>query len=490
MSNEQQWQVVIGLEVHAQLSTASKIFSPAPVAFGKPPNSLVNEICSGMPGALPVLNRKVVELAIRAGVALGCDVRRHSVLARKNYFYPDLPKGYQISQFEEPICVGGAVPFEWNGAQHEVALTRIHMEEDAGKSSHEGDDPHSHIDLNRAGTPLVEIVSEPDIRSGAEAAAYFRELREILVALGVNDGNMAEGSLRCDANISVRPEGATELRTRVEVKNLNSFRFLRDSIEFEAKRQIEAYGSGEAIVQETRLWDEVGRRTYSMREKEGSADYRYFPDPDLPPLVIEQSWIDEIAASMPELPAAARSRLVDTYGVSADDAQTIVGQRAYLALFNQCVDAGMPADDAVRWLIGPVAAACNADVLVSVQPADRLESSQGHVLGEQVLCEIQQLIDEKVINLRIGREVFDHFLAHGGSPTNIVRDLGLEQVSDDKIIDDAVRAVAEEHSKEADAYRDGKNKLLGFLMGQVMRRTGGKANPAVVRARIAAILRG
>lgn len=490
MSGDQRWQVVVGLEVHAQLSTNSKIFSSAPVAFGKPPNSLVNEVCAGMPGALPVLNRKVVELAIRAGVALRCDVRRHSILARKNYFYPDLPKGYQISQFEDPICVGGAVPFEWNGAQHEVALTRIHMEEDAGKSSHEGDDPHSHIDLNRAGTPLIEIVSEPDIRSGAEAAAYFRELREILVALEVNDGNMAEGSLRCDANISVRPEGDTEYRTRVEVKNLNSFRFLRDSIEFEAKRQIAAYGAGEAIVQETRLWDEVGRRTYSMREKEGSADYRYFPDPDLPPLVVEQSWIDEIAGSMPELPAAARRRLIGEHGVSVDDAQTIVGQRSYLVLFNQSVEAGMPPDDAVRWLIGPVAAACNADALTWAQPRGRFVSSQGHELSAQVLREIQQLIDEKVINLRIGREVFEHFLTHGGSPGDIVRELGLEQVSDDKVIDDAVRAVAEEHPNEANAYRDGKNKLLGFLMGQVMRRTGGKANPAVVRERIAAILRG
>jgi aspartyl-tRNA(Asn)/glutamyl-tRNA(Gln) amidotransferase subunit B len=484
------WEVVVGLEVHAQLATESKIFSRAPVAFGQSPNSQVNEICSGMPGALPVLNRGAVELAIRAGLALNCDIRKHSVFARKNYFYPDLPKGYQISQFEEPICVGGAVPFEWDGDAHEVALTRIHMEEDAGKSFHEGDDPHSHIDLNRAGTPLIEIVSEPDIRSGREAAAYFRELREILVALGVNDGNMAEGSLRCDANISVRKHGESAFRTRVEVKNLNSFRFLRDAVEYEAERQIDAYLAEEEIFQETRLWDDERKQTYSMREKEGSADYRYFPDPDLPPLLIESEWIDEIRRQLPELPGDSRERLVTEHNLSIDDARTIVSQRGFLTIFDRCLDnQGMDPEDVSRWLLGQVAAASNAQQLEWDGAQAAFISDAGHLVDEQVLHSLQKLIDGGTINLRIARDVFSHLLQHGGTPETIVRDLGLEQVSDDTVIDDAIRAAAEENPEEAQALRNGKQKLIGFFIGQVMRKTGGKANPGVVRERIEAILR-
>mgnify|MGYP002620811648 FL=1 len=493
-STESAWETVIGLEVHAQLATRSKIFSSAPVAFGQPPNSLVNDVCAGLPGALPVLNREAVALALRAGLALGCSIQRVSVFARKNYFYPDLPKGYQISQFEQPICLGGAIPYELDGEQHSLRLTRIHMEEDAGKSTHTAAGPYSAIDLNRAGTPLVEIVSEPELHSAEHAAACFRELRSILVALGVNDGNMAEGSMRCDANVSVRRRGDTTLGTKVEIKNLNSFKFLRDAIRAESQRQIDVLERGGALVQETRLWHEVERRTVPMRTKEGSADYRYFPDPDLPPLIIEEGWIATVRANLPELPGAQRARLQQQHGLSAYDATVLVALEGAVPVFDGAVAAGAPPKGVANLLSGIVAASINegrlrwdaaasAFVPVAAGPAP----SSGRVDGPR-LGELAGLLHDGVISSNAARDVLDRMLASDASPRRIVDEAGLQQLSDTDALDAIIREVIASMPDAATSYRSGNRKVLALFIGRVMKSSSGRANPGLVQERLRALL--
>lgn len=482
------YEAVIGLEVHAQLSTATKIFSTAPVAFGASPNSLVSEGCAGLPGALPVLNRHAVTLAMRAGLALGCDIQRRSIFDRKNYFYPDLPTGYQISQNDFPICLGGHLRFELDGELRSVELTRIHLEQDAGKSSHEGDDSFSRIDLNRAGTALIEIVTEPVIRCAEEAAAFFRELRSILVALGVNDGNMAEGSLRCDANISIRPVGTTKLGTRAEIKNLNSFRFLRDALRYEIARQEEVLRAGGTLVQETRLWSEPDKRTFSMREKEDGADYRYFPDPDIPPLIIDEAWLEEVRQSLPELPSQSRARLQEVHGLSAYDAGVLVDATGFTALFDAAMAAGSGAKPTVNMIASAVAAALNEGTLRWDAEGNTFVSDQDHPLTGEALAELVKLQESKVLTTTLARTVFQNMLETGRSAPEIVEAEGLKQVSSAEDVDVWIDAAFSAAPKEVEAYRAGRKKVLGVILGQVMRASGGKANPGVVRERLIARL--
>lgn len=483
-----QYEAVIGLEVHAQLATETKIFSPAPVAFGATPNSLVNEGCAGLPGALPVLNRNAVTLALRAGLALGCEIQRRSIFDRKNYFYPDLPTGYQISQNDYPICLGGQVRFELDGKPRSVPLTRIHLEQDAGKSSHVGDDSYSRIDLNRAGTALIEIVTDPAMHTPEEAAAFFRELRAILVALGVNDGNMAEGSLRCDANVSVRPVGTTKLGTRAEIKNLNSFRFLRDAVQYEISRQIEVLRAGGKLVQETRLWSEPEKRTFSMREKEDGADYRYFPDPDIPPLIIDEAWLESVADSLPELPSQSRARLQDVHGLSSYDAGVLVDAKGFTALFDAAVAAGAGAKPTVNMIASAVAAALNDNSLLWNEEQGTFLSQQGHAFEGEGLAELVKLQQDKTLTAVLARTVFQKMLESGRSAAEIVDAEGLRQVSSAADVDAWIDIAFEKAAKEVEAYRGGRKKVLGVILGQVMRASGGKANPGVVRERLVARL--
>lgn len=482
------YEAVIGLEVHAQLATETKIFSAAPVAFGASPNSLVNEGCAGLPGALPVLNRHAVTLALRAGLALGCAIQRRSIFDRKNYFYPDLPTGYQISQNDFPICLGGQVRFELDGKPHSVPLTRIHMEQDAGKSSHEGTDAFSRIDLNRAGTALIEIVTDPEIRSPEEAAAFFRELRSILVALGVNDGNMAEGSLRCDANVSIRPVGTTKLGTRAEIKNLNSFRFLRDALQYEISRQIEVLNAGGKLVQETRLWNEPEKRTFSMREKEDGADYRYFPDPDIPPLIIDEAWLRSVEASLPELPSQSRARLQDVHGLSAYDAGVLVDAPGFTALFDAAVAAGAGPKPTVNLIASAVAAALNEGSLRWDSDEATFVSEAGHRVDGGGLAELVKLQEDSTLTAVLARTVFQKMLESGRSASAIVDAEGLRQVSSAADVDVWIDAAFAAAAKEVEAYRGGRKKVLGVILGQVVRASGGKANPGVVRERLLARL--
>jgi aspartyl-tRNA(Asn)/glutamyl-tRNA(Gln) amidotransferase subunit B len=485
------WEAVIGVEVHAQLRTQSKAFSSAGVAYGAPPNSLVNEVCSGQPGALPVLNRAAVEQAVRAGLALGSTVHPVSQFARKNYFYPDLPKGYQISQYDRPLCTGGELRFEVGDDVRVCRLERVHMEEDTGQSHHEGDERVSRIDLNRAGTPLIEIVSMPDLRTGEEAAAYFRELRAILVAIGVNDGNLAEGSMRCDANVSVRRVGDPKLGTKVEIKNINSFRYVRDAIEHEIDRQIAALEAGERLWQETRLWNEVARRTVLMRRKEGSSDYRYFPEPDLPLLVVDAAEIEALRASLPELPAQSRARLQEVLGLSAYDAGVVVANDGFLATLDSAVAAGANAKAVVNWLTGSVAAAVNAGALEWKAAGARFETPAGVAIGAPELVALQALVDAKTVSIGLARaQVWEKLLETGDSPATIVEREGLKTTGDSDVIDAAIRDVMAANPGEVEKYRGGKVTLMGFFVGQVMRAMRGKADAAVVNERVKALLDG
>ena len=472
------FEIVVGIETHAQLSTASKIFSGAPTSFGAPPNTQASAIDIALPGVLPVLNRGAVERAIRFGLAVGGTINQRSVFARKNYFYPDLPKGYQISQYEIPIVQGGGVTIATDAGDKRVRLTRAHLEEDAGKSLHEGLPSGlrdvSGIDLNRAGTPLLEIVSEPDMRNAAEAVAYAKALHALVMWIGICDGNMQEGNFRCDANVSVRKPG-DPLGTRCEIKNLNSFRFLAQAIDYEARRQIEIVEDGGRVEQETRLYDAERNETRSMRTKEDAQDYRYFPDPDLPPLAIDEAWIERIRTAMPELPDAMRGRLVVQHGISEYDAMHLTSSRD-LVDYYEAVCAALQANDAAahklvaNFVLGEFSAARNrADVPVRAAPVDA-----------EALAFLLRRVADRTISGKIAKDVFDAMWAGEGSADAIIERRGLRQIVDGDAIEALVDRVVAANSNTVDQYRAGKEKAFNALVGEVMKASKGKANPAQV----------
>ena len=468
------YETVIGLEVHAQLLTESKIFCGCSTEFGREPNHNTCPVCAGFPGVLPVLNKKVVEFAIKAGLATHCEIARSSVLARKNYFYPDLPKGYQISQYELPICTGGYIDLESNGNAKRVRLTRIHMEEDAGKNIHDAHGDASLVDLNRAGVPLLEIVSEPELRTAAEAGAYLRTLRAILQYLGICDGNMEEGSFRCDANVSVRPEGSETLGTKIEIKNLNSFKAVERAIEFEVERQIATLAEGGKLIQQTRLWDENREETRSMRSKESAHDYRYFPDPDLLPLVIDSQWINEVRAELPELPAARRGRFMSQYSLSDYDADLLTSRKDVADYFEAALKTHVNPKILSNWIVGD---------LFRVLKERRLDEQfyiECWPIPAQHLAEMVQLIDQGKISGRIAKSVFEAMLDSGKAPWQIVSERGLEQVSDIGSIESAIDQVLAANAKQVAQFKSGNDKVFGFLVGQVMKATQGRANPKKV----------
>lgn len=474
-----EWEIVIGLETHTQLATESKIFSNSSTRFGAAPNTQANEVDMALPGSLPVLNRGAVECAIRFGLAVGAHIAPQSVFARKNYFYPDLPKNYQISQFELPVVQGGSLRFFVGDQEHTVNLTRAHLEEDAGKSLHENfTGPHGEsstgIDLNRAGTPLLEIVSEPEMRSAAEAVAYARTLHGLVVWLGICDGNMQEGSFRCDANVSVRPKGQAEFGTRCEIKNLNSFRFLERAIQYEARRQIELIEDGGTVRQETRLYDADRDETRSMRSKEDSDDYRYFPDPDLPPLVITADWVGKVQAALPELPAAKRQRFEADLGLTHYDAAQLTMDRAYADYFEQ-VSEKLPqgqAKLAANWILGELSAALNRD---------EIDIDQSRVAPTALAALIVRIIDGTISN-KIARDVFAAMWAgeNDGNPDAIIEARGLKQISDTGAIGAMIDEVLAANPAIVEQYHAGKDKAFNSLIGQIMKAAKGKANPQQV----------
>ncbi|QTD89911.1 Asp-tRNA(Asn)/Glu-tRNA(Gln) amidotransferase subunit GatB [Burkholderia anthina] len=479
-----QWEVVIGLETHAQLSTVSKIFSGASTQFGAEPNTQACPVDLALPGVLPVLNRGAVERAIRFGLAIGSTIAPRSIFARKNYFYPDLPKGYQISQYEIPVVQGGQITIQVpanekagkEAYEKTVNLTRAHLEEDAGKSLHEDFAGMTGIDLNRAGTPLLEIVTEPEMRSAAEAVAYAKALHALVVWLGICDGNMQEGSFRCDANVSVRPVGQEKFGTRAEIKNLNSFRFLEEAINYEVRRQIELIEDGGDVVQETRLYDPDKRETRSMRSKEDAHDYRYFPDPDLMPLVIGQDWVERVQAGMPELPAAMQQRFADEYGVSAYDAGVLTSSKAMAAYFEAVVaKAGVAnAKIAANWLMGDVSSQLNRD---------GIEIDAIPVSAAQLALVLQRIADGTISN-KIAKEIFatiwDEQATDEGAADRIIDAKGLKQISDTGALEAIIDEVLAANAKSVEEFRAGKEKAFNALIGQAMKATKGKANPQQV----------
>ena len=469
------FEPVIGLEIHAQLLTGTKIFCGCSTRFGAPPNTNICPVCLGLPGALPVLNRRAVEYAARAAHALGCTVHATSVFARKNYFYPDLPKGYQISQYERPLATGGAIEFESGGRTRRVGITRVHMEEDAGKSLHEGfpdSDRRTYLDYNRSGVPLIEIVTEPDLRSAADASDFFSRLRAILVAIGVNDGNMEEGSLRCDANVSLRPEGDERFGVKAEIKNLNSFRHVQRALQYEIARQTTLLSEGERVVQETRLWDTGSGRTVSMRSKEEAHDYRYFPEPDLPPLVVDAAWIDEIRRHVPELPDARRRRFIAQYGLPEYDAGVLTQSSAVADYFEATVAGTGNAKSASNWIMGEL-----------MRKANETGASLADLpMTPEALAGLIRLVESGTITGPVAKDVFEKMLATGRPAAEIVAAEGLARIDDEAAIERAVRQVIDAHPEPVAQYRGGKQQLFGFFVGQVMKATGGKANPARVNA--------
>jgi aspartyl-tRNA(Asn)/glutamyl-tRNA(Gln) amidotransferase subunit B len=468
------YEAVIGLEVHAELLTQSKIFCGCSAKFGAPPNENTCPLCLGLPGVLPVLNRRVVEFAIKAGLATQCQIAPLSRWARKNYFYPDLPKGYQITQYELPICLAGRIDFEVDGTAKSVRLTRIHMEEDTGKNIHDQHGDASLIDYNRCGVPLLEIVSEPDIRSAAEAGAYLRKLRGILRYLEVCDGNMEEGSFRCDANISVRPRGQQEFGTKAEVKNMNSFRAVEKAIEHEIERQIDLVTHGERVKQETRLWDPDREETRSMRSKESAHDYRYFPDPDLLPLVVADAWVDSVRQALPELPDARRARYVRDFGLPPYDADVLTARKDVADYFETAMRAHPNAKAISNWVMGDVLR------LVRERKLDEALVIRDWPVSPEALAGMVKLIDDDTISGKIAKTVFEQMVATGKAADAIVAEQGLSQVTDSGAIDAAIAAVLAANAAKVAEYRSGKDKLFGFFVGQVMKATEGKANPAKV----------
>jgi len=467
-----QWETVIGLEIHAQLATNSKIFSGAATAYGAAPNTQACLVDLGYPGMLPVLNGSVVRKAIRFGLAIDAEIAHRSVFARKNYFYPDLPKGYQISQLELPIVGVGHVDIVLeDGTTKRIGVTRAHLEEDAGKSVHENFDAETGIDLNRAGTPLLEIVSEPDMRSAKEAVAYMRKVHQIVRYIGISDGNMQEGSFRCDANVSVRPVGQEEFGTRAEIKNLNSFRFIERAINFEVERQIDLIEDGGKIVQETRLYDSDRDETRSMRSKEEANDYRYFPDPDLLPVEIDAATIESIRAELPELPDAKRARFEDEYGLKPDDVEVLAGSRQLADYFEAVAGAtAAEARLAANWVIGELSGALNRDGIdIDSTPVDA-----------PAFAGLLDRIADNTISGKIAKEVFEAMWQGEGSADAVIESRGLKQISDSGELEAIVDKVIADCPEQVQQYRDGKTKVIGFLVGQVMQATRGKANPGQV----------
>ena len=467
------WEIVIGLEIHTQLATESKIFSGASTAYGAPPNTQACLVDLGYPGVLPVLNERVVAMAIKFGLATHCEIAPRSVFARKNYFYPDLPKGYQISQYELPIVHSGHVDIVTeDGEVKTIGITRAHLEEDAGKSLHESFHGSSGIDLNRAGTPLLEIVSEPDLRSAAQAGAYMRKIHELVRYLEISDGNMQEGSFRCDANVSVRPAGETKLGTRTELKNLNSFRFVEKAIEIEVERQIDVIEEGGSIVQETRLYDADRNETRPMRSKEEANDYRYFPDPDLLPVLIDSELVESIRASLPELPDAKRARFAEQYGLSDYDADVLTSSAELADYFETAVAAAGKAEPKTiaNWVQGKVIAALNED---------GLEIGESKVTAADLGALVDKIADG-TLSGKLANDVFDMLRAGEGTVDSIIEERGLEQITDSSAIAALCANVLAENEAQAQQFRDGNEKVIGFLVGQAMKASQGKANPKQV----------
>ena len=469
------YEVVIGLEVHAQLKTESKIFCSCSTRFGAGPNENTCPVCTGMPGQLPVLNARAVEYAVKMAMAVDCTVNRRSLFARKNYFYPDLPMGYQISQFELPVAEHGHVDIQTDKGTKRIGITRIHMENDAGKNIHSSSDNASYVDLNRAGVPLIEIVSEPDMRSAEEAVAYLKNLRAILVYLGICDGNLEEGSFRCDANVSIRPFGQEEFGTRTELKNMNSFRNIQRAIEYEVERQIDMVEDGEQIVQETRLFDVAKGETRSMRGKEEAHDYRYFPDPDLLPLVIQEDRMEAWRAELPELPAARCRRYQDDLGLPEYDAGVLTAEKDVADYFEAALQEYGEAKKLSNWIMGEVMRELN----------DRGATLDACRLQPSELAKLVRLVDDGVISGNIAKNVFKELFETGGDPEAHVKAKGLVQISDTSAIEGLVDEVIAENPAEVERFKGGEKKLTGFFVGQVMKKSKGKANPGLVNQLLA-----
>ena len=464
------YEVVIGVEVHAQLRTKSKLFCGCGTMFGLSANSQTCPLCLGLPGTLPVINQAAVEMAVRAGLALNCTIATDNLFARKNYFYPDLPKGYQISQYEAPICEHGWIEIATSEGKRRVRIRRAHLEEDAGKSVHVSGTNGSRVDLNRAGTPLLEIVTEPDLRSADEVVAYLKGLRDVLMYLEVCDGNMEEGSFRCEPNLSLRPLGQKEFGTKVELKNINSFKFVKDAIEYEVKRQTKVLNEGGKITQETRLWNLARGETVVMRSKEEAHDYRYFPDPDLVPLKLDKEWIEGCRKHVTELPAARLQRFVSEYALSEYDAGVLTTSKTMADYFESCVKLFNQPKTVSNWVMGELSRELNnsgTDASVSPVSPERLVS-------------LLQMVEKGTISLKVAREIFPEVYSSGKTPEQIVHEKGLNQVSDEGALDTIITDVLANNPAQVTQFKEGKQQVLGFLVGQVMKASGGKANPGKV----------
>ncbi len=475
-----EFETVIGLEVHAQLLTDTKIFCNCSTKFGGAPNSHACPVCLGMPGVLPVLNKKVVEFAMKMSLATNCIINKSCSFARKNYFYPDLPKGYQISQYAYPLAEHGHILLEINGAKKKIGITRIHMEEDAGKLMHDEHNPVSYVDLNRTGVPLIEIVSEPDMRSPEEAADYLKRLHEILVYLEICDGNMEEGSFRCDANVSIRPRGQQEFGTRAELKNMNSFRNVQRALEYEVKRQQYIVENGGTIVQETRLWDDAQGVTNPMRSKEEAHDYRYFPDPDLVPIIVDDAWIESIRRELPELPLAKRERFIQVYSIPAYDAGVLTADKALALYYEEVVRLSASPKAASNWVMGDVLRFLNEDK----------RDIRDCPITAASLAEMIRLIEDGTISGKMAKDIVEEMYKTGSTPKKIIAEKGMVQITDEGELLKTIAAIIEANPGQVSDYRGGKDKLFGFFVGQVMKATQGKANPQIVNELLKKMLAG